>query len=140
MRAKKYLGQIERLDNDVNAMFEQLEELNAVATRITSRPNIVQVQETNRQDRLGDTVTKMIDLENKLLTTIGELIDFKRKVIQKVDGLENSDYILLLWLRYINFKTWAEIAETMGITPSWVHVLHRRALAEFEKALKGCGC
>jgi len=41
-----------------------------------------------------------------------------------------------LTYRYINGKTWEEIAVEMHYTYKWVHVLHGQALAEFENVLR----
>ena len=54
---------------------------------------------------------------------------------EKIDALKNPDYRLLLTLRYINGKTWEQIAEDMDYTPFHVmHRMHPKALEYFQNA------
>ena len=135
MNAKQYLRQVRRLDNIVNAKLEQVEVLRAMATRITSQPSVDGVQVSGNRDKTGDVIAKIIDLERDINETVDRLIDLKREVITNIDSVPTDDYRLLLTLRYLNFKTWEQIAVDMCYTYKWVHVLHGRALEEFEKVL-----
>lgn len=72
-------------------------------------------------------------MENTLAKEIEELVHLQKSISSKIENLGNEEYSLLLTLRYLNFKTWEEIAEVMGYTYQWVHVMHKRALKEFEQ-------
>ena len=43
--------------------------------------------------------------------------------------LDNADYRAILHLRYLNFKTWDEIADTLHFSNVWIFHLHKRALS-----------
>ena len=47
---------------------------------------------------------------------------------------DNTEKLILKY-RYIEFLTWEEIAVKLGFTFQWVHVLHKKALNNFEKVL-----
>ena len=75
-------------------------------------------------------------MENTLAEEIEELVHLQRNISSKIESLENGDYSLLLTLRYMNFNTWEEVAEEMGFTFQWVHVIHKRALKAFEPLIQ----
>lgn len=133
MNAKQYLRQVRRLDNRVNAKLEQVEVLRAMITRMTANLTTDKVQESNIPDKISTLICKIVDLEKEIINDINKLIDLKTKVMRKIDSIQNDDYRLLLTLRYLNFKTWEQIAVEMKFTFQWVHELHKRALIEFEK-------
>ncbi len=133
MTAKQYLRQIKRLDDLIDAKLEEMQALKTLATKVTSTPKLAVVQASGSQDKTGDIVSKIIDLEHAIGTTVDNLMDLKADVMIMFDQVENEDHRLLLWLRYINQKTWEQIAIGMGYTYKWVHTLHGRALNDFEE-------
>lgn len=135
MNVKQYLRQIWRLDNIINAKLDQVTELRSLAEKITSQPRHDATQVVGGSDRISDIVSKIVDLETEINKSIDELIDLKQEIMALIDSMPNDDYKLLLTLRYLNYKTWEEIAVEMNYTYRWIHVLHGRALAEFEKIL-----
>lgn len=133
MNAKQYLRQVRRLDNIVNAKLEQVEMLRAMTTRMTANLTTDKVQESNIPDKISTLICKIVDLEKEITNDIDKLIDLKIEIMRKIDSIQNDNYRLLLTLRYLNFKSWEQIAVEMGFTFQWVHELHKRALIEFEK-------
>ncbi len=131
MTAKQYLRQVRRLDDIVNAKLEQVTELRSLATKMTSTPRLDAVQSSGEQDKISAVVAKIVDLEHDINRTVDELIDLKAEAIVMIDSIPNDDYRLLLTLRYLNFKTWEQIAVDMNYSYQWVHVLHSRALINF---------
>ena len=133
MTAKQYLRQVKRLDNIINAKLEQIEKLRAMSiniSRVMSPDNIRSQENRSKTEKI---IVKIIDLEREVTNDIDRLVDLKREIMQKIDAMEDDNYKVLLTLRYLNFKTWEEIAVEMDYTFQWVHQLHKRALIEFEK-------
>ena len=137
MNAKQYLRQLRRLDHIVQSKLDQVESLRSLAQKITHVPKNIQVQESTPQDKMLEIMPKIVDLENEINRDIDNLLDLKVKIKKQIDVIDNDDYKLLLMLRYVNFKTWEEIAVEMGYTYQWVHVLHSRALIYFEEKVQG---
>lgn len=133
MNVKQYLRQVWRLDNTVNAKLEQLEALRSMTTKITGTLTDNRVQESLSSDKIPKLICKIIELDKEITTDIDRLVDLKAEVMRKIDNIPDEDYRLLLTLRYLNFKTWEYIAVEMNYTYKWVHELHKRALAEFDK-------
>src|SRR5690606_13440262 len=125
---KQYLRRLKQLNNIVQSKLDEIETLTSLAQRMTNVSKNVLVQKSTPQDKLSELISKIIDLKNELKKDVDNLLDLKLDIIQKINDIENNDYKLLLTLRYLNFKTWEEIAVEMGYTYQWVHVLHGRAL------------
>ena len=133
MTAKQYLRQVKRLDNIINAKLEQIEKLRAMSINISRVMSTDNIRSQENRSKIEKILVKIIDLEREVTTDIDRLVDLKREIMQKIDAMEDNNYKVLLTLRYLNFKTWEEIAVEMDYTFQWVHQLHKRALIEFEK-------
>lgn len=137
MKAKHYLRQVRRVDDLVRIKFEQIEILESIATKVTTDLTSEKVQNSSEQDKMSNIVAKIIDLKNELANDIERLLTLQKEVRVEIDGIENQDYRLLLSLRYLSFRTWEEIAVEMGYSYQWIHIIHRKALQEFETAFGG---
>ncbi len=140
MNAKQYLRQLRRLDHIVQSKLNQVESLRSLAEKITHVPKDISVQESTSQDKMLEIIPKIVDLQKELETDINNLLDLKLKITHQINNIDNDDYKLLLMLRYLNFKTWEEIAVEMGYTYQWVHVLHSRALIYFQEKVQVLDC
>ena len=131
MRAKEYLNQIRFLDKEIQSLLEQVSKLRSslerCTTRITDEP-----RKTNTGDSLPDTVSKIIELENKIDGLADKQIDLKGHIISKISCMESSLYRTILIHRYINFKKWEEIARTLHYSRAQINRLHAVALKEFD--------
>lgn len=136
LNAKQYLRQLRRLNNIVQSKLDQVETLKSLAQKITYVPKNIKVQESIPEDKMTEIISKIVDLQKELETDINNLLDLKLKITHQINSLDNDDYKLLLMLRYLNFKTWEEIAVEMGYTYQWIHVLHGRALKYFERSMR----
>lgn len=132
---KQQLRKIKQLDNIVQSKLDEIETLNSLAQRMTNVSKNILVQKSTPQDKLSELIPRIIDLKNELKNDVDNLLNLKLDIMEKINNIENNDYKLLLTLRYLNFKTWEEIAVEMGYTYQWVHVLHSRALIYLSKRL-----
>ena len=135
MNATQYLRRIRFLDKTISAKLEQIETLHAQATKTTSVLSDMP-RSGGEQDGLAKTIAKIVDLKKGLRDEIEEYIELKEEAIKLIDSMSDGRHRLVLTYRYINGKTWEEIAVEMHYTYQWVHRLHGQALIEFEKVLK----
>lgn len=135
MTAKNYLRKIRHLDKTVSAKLEQIEILHAQVTKTTSTLSDMP-KGGGEQDKLAGTIAKIVDLKKGLHEEIRDYISLKAEAIRLIDSMSDDRHRLVLTYRYINGKTWEEIAVAMHYTYKWVHVLHGLALVEFENVLK----
>ena len=77
-------------------------------------------------------IGRIIGLEAEINAEIDRFVDEKHKIINQIQGLKNSDYISLLFKRYVEFKKFETIAVEMNFTYQYVLNMHGYALKEFE--------
>ncbi len=128
MTTKEYLGQAYRLDQRINSKLEQVMSLRELATKATSTLSEVAPSGTRNVHRMEDIIVKIVDLENEINRDIDNLVDLKREMVSVIKAVADPEYQTLLELRYLCFKTWEQIAVSMGYDLRYIHKLHNRAL------------
>lgn len=133
---KQYLQQIRLYDFCINAKLEERSRLKAMVTKIT--PTIKQdaVSGGGNQDKMAETMAKLIDLEAEIDRAVDRYIDARNAVTGTIDKVTDARLHKVLSKRYVEFKTWEQIACEMGKSYQWVCKLHGIALQAVEKILK----
>lgn len=139
MTAKTYLKQIRTLDIKIFEGMEELEQLRALATKVTATLNGETVSGTKNPDKMTDVIAKIIKLQEDLNRDVDKYVDIKREANELLSMVENPTHYKILHSRYVLYKTWEQIACEIGFTYQWVCQLHGVALLEFEKILKNSG-
>lgn len=137
MTAKEYLSRVYWLNRIINNKLEQKEELEAMAERTTV---------TITQDRviggvgttspMEDATVKLIDLSHEINDDIDELIDLKKEIQETINKVGDYRHKVILEMRYINNKGWADIANTIGYDTRYTMKLHKVALNKIDGILK----
>lgn len=132
MGAKEWLERGWKLNDEIDALLEARCKAAELALRATaSWAEKVQTSPGNASEEHN---INLAYLSRKIDEKIDELYLVKTEILTAVGMVENSAYRTLLIERYINFKTWEEIAERMGRSAYWTRTrLHDDALAEIEK-------
>lgn len=136
MKAKNYLLEIRKLDRKINNKQIELDALRALVTSITPTLKEINVQSNGSQDRLGDTMVKIIDLQNEINREIDRYVDRKLEAIRLINKLEDDISANILIRRYVNYEPWEKIAEALHYTRQGINKKHGYALLEFEKCLQ----
>ena len=134
--AKQFLRDIRDMDAEVEAKFEQIEELRALATKRTSTLSQTGGVQTSKTSDFGDIVSKIADMTSSLDGSIKDLLERKSSALCIIEQLNDCRYKTVLYKYYFNRKTWEQIAVDMHYTYQWVHVLHGRALKAFADAFE----
>jgi seryl-tRNA synthetase len=138
MNAKDFLSQAFHLDCRINAKLEQIETLNALATKVTAPAVNDMPGSPNRNiHQMEDVIIKVMEMRGELKDAAKELLELKQEIMEMIGRVENVDQRTLLELRYLCFKTWEDIAVDMNFGTRYIHILHGKALAEVEELLKG---
>ena len=134
MDAKQFLRQVRYLDDLINTKLDQIQEIKSLAEKVTSAlsPDGTSPQSSVLQDKIGDLVSRIIDLQIEIETAARKMIDLKTEAMRIIDIMPTPECRLLLQLRYLNGLTWERIAVDMNYSYRNVHYLHSRALQEFE--------
>lgn len=126
--AREFLGEAYRIDIRIRSKIELLDYLNDLSTKCTATFSDMPRSPNRGNSRFEDTVVKIIDLEHQIDDEIDRLVDVKRKIIEVISLVPNYEQQTLLELRYLNFKTWEQIAVDMNYGIDNIYKLHRKAL------------
>lgn len=134
MKAKEYLQQLQRLDTVIN---QKIKELGDLRLKSQSAGSIDYSKERVQTSPSGDApfvkpICRIIDLEAEINAEIDRFVDEKHKIINQIQGLKNSDYISLLFKRYVEFKSLERICVEMNFSYDYIKHLHGYALKDFE--------
>ncbi|MCK9479283.1 MAG: DUF1492 domain-containing protein [Firmicutes bacterium] len=133
MNAKKYLGQAYLINMDIASRLEQLEQLRSLAQRVTTVIGDVKVQTTRQKSPIENTIIKIMQAEDELNAVIDKLVETKENIRKMILKINNSDYRIVLELRYLCFNSWEKIAIKLNLSCNGVYQKHFRALQKFNK-------
>lgn len=137
--AKAYLRKIELLDAHINNKLNDLHALKTLVTKITATISPVVVSGSGSQDRLGDAVARIVDLQEEINQKIDRFVDMKREISAVLEKVTDADQVKVLHKRYFEYKPWERIACEMNCTFRNVCYIHGKALQAVEAILEGEG-
>lgn len=132
-QAKKFFQEIRNIDKQIDVKCEQLEQLKALATKVTATMSDISAKPSGVSRSMENSVDKIIMLQNELNADINRFIDLKREANGIIRQIQNEKYRRVLESRYLLGKTWESIAVDMDMTYQGVCYLHGGALQEAEK-------
>lgn len=135
--AKAYLRKIELADVHINNKLNDLHKLRSMVTKITSTISEVAVTGSGGQDKLGDAVAKIVDLQEEINRKIDSYVDLKREVSAVLEQIQDPDQVKVLHKRYFEYKPWEMIACEMNYSYRNVCYIHGKALQAVEALLEG---
>ena len=134
--AKEYLEKIKWYDVLIDSKMEELNHLNGMATRITPAMNAAGGGGSGHQDKLSDTIARIVDLQAEINRDVDAFVDRKREAAAMLARLTKSEYYQVLHKRYVLYQGFEQIATEMKYTYRGVCYVHGRALQAFDKVLK----
>lgn len=133
MTTKQYLSQIERMDKSIQNKLSEIYQLKTLATNITVATDNERVQTSGGKDRVGGIVSKFVDAENESKKIIDEYIEKRKRIINQIDSMPQTNHYQVLFSKYVKYKTLDQIAEEMNYSWRQVARIHGSALSEFGK-------
>ena len=135
--AKAYLKKIELLDAHINNKLNDLHTLRSLVTKITATISPVVVSGSGNQDKLGDAIAKIVDLQDEINQKIDKYVDLKREISALLEQIQDPDQVKVLHKRYFEYKPWEQIACEMNYSYRNVCYIHGKALQAFEALMEG---
>lgn len=126
--AKTYLQKIRLYDVQIDNKLEELARLRAMSTKVTSTLSGDVVSGSRSQDKLGNTVAKIMALEADVNRRVDALCDLKQTAMEIIDRLQNPNHIEVLHKRYFQYKSLEQISVDMGYSYRNVCYIHGKAL------------
>lgn len=136
--AKEFLSQVELCDIHIGNKLDELQHLKDMVLKITSAwKDDVTSGGSGNQDKMGDAVSKIIDMENEINSAVDNYVDKKKEVSAMLERIQDPDQVSVLYKRYFQYMTWEQIACDMHMTYRNVCYIHGKALQVVEELLKG---
>lgn len=110
MDAKTFLRQVILCDKHINSKLEQIAQLRALATKITSDWKEDVVSGCGLQDKISSAVAKIVDLEEELNNDIDKFVGRKKVISLIIERVQDPDQVDILYRRYFKFETLEQIA------------------------------
>lgn len=129
MNKKEALKNAHFVYQRVNAKRERLERLRTLAESCTQTISDMP-KGTATGDKLANTVIQIVEMCESLSEDIAEELALYEQNEKTIAGISSSLGRTIFELRYLNFKTWQEIANTVGYERSYVAKIHDRILKE----------
>ena len=134
--AKKYLMQVERYDNMIGLKIEEMDRLKALITKITASWKQDVVSTSGSQDKLGDAIAKIVDLQTEINDAIDSYVDRKKEVSSIIEKIENPNQFAVLSKKYLLYESLEQIAVEMHMSYRNVCYIHGEALLAVNELLK----
>lgn len=134
-QAKVYLNQLRILDSKIQRRQQEVDELKQAAMSLGSvglDPDKVRTDSPD-PDPLASRIVNYVKMENEINEMIDEFIDLKHTIIGQIQMLEDANCMDVLWKRYVDRKTFVQIAEEMHYDISTIFRIHGRALQMFNE-------
>lgn len=127
MNPKEYLMQYRDAMRRTQAITEHLVELRAVCDRLRT--------EDGERVELDKAVGDLVDAEHEASVEIGKLTALEADITKTICKVREP-YSTLLYERYINGKTWEQVAVTMNYSYRHTTKLHGAALRILKDVLE----
>lgn len=132
-RAKDYFSQIRKTDRLIQRLTDTVNTLRSSLTSQNYELKPDKVQTSGAKDTLGETIVKIMSLEEDINARINELVDMKREAFTMINRIPDLDQQNILIGRYIQLKKWENIALELNFSIQWVYELHGKGLLAFSQ-------
>ena len=134
LSAREYLKQLQEFDTNINQDLERLDDMKTSACSTGSIDySAERVQTSPSGDSLCKAVTNYVALNDEINAEIDRFADAKKQIIKQIRGLHHVRYSQMLFKVYVQFKSIKVVADEMCISYQYARVIHKKALAMFEK-------
>ena len=133
--AKTWLQKIKLCDTKINIKLDELKQLKDMTLKVTPSMEGEVVSGSCNQDRLGNAVAKIVDLQREIDESIDTFVELKRFFMWIIDRLNDANQASVLYKRYFQYMTFEQIACDMGYGYRNVCYIHGRALQAVEKLI-----
>ena len=134
--AKEYLDRIKMMDAIVDSKLEELAMLKSMVKRITPVMNTTGGGASGNQDKMSETIAKIVDLQEEINRDVDMVVNLKKDANELLAKIKRPEYYQVLHKRYVLFKSFEQIAMEMKYSYRGICYVHGRALQAFGKVLE----
>lgn len=134
MTAKEYLSKAAVLRRRIKQVETRIEEIRTeVASPKAIRYDKDMIQSSPSGDALANYVIRLDAEEQKLIRLKEQYLDMYEEIRQRLIAVNPDIYSDVLYMRYLEEKPLAKIAEELSYSYEWTCRLHGRALLAFSR-------
>ena len=130
--AKRELLPIKEMEKDIRSVEEEIERLMAVATKMTTSYDGINVQGTP-SNKMEEAVVKMENYRAKLSSLMLRHLDYKNQCLNKVEQIQPKSLQKILIYYYFQDCTLEQTAEKIDRSYQWTYEMYKTALEEYSK-------
>lgn len=138
MSIKEFFEQALNLNDLIKENERELERLRELSVSVSS-PDLTNenVQSSKQNDRIGSTVSLIVDLEAEIYKENERYLQIKKEIRCMINTLNNYKLKLILQKRYLESKKWELIRKELSVSDiRYLFRLHSKALKEIAKKNK----
>lgn len=130
MNVKQYLKKAYKLNELIQCNKQELDDLRELASSVPGIDYAKDRVQTSPSSDAGFTniVYKIIELENAINADIERMLSLKLEIRNVISNVQDNEERLILHKRYLNFETWEEICDSLGLSLRTVQRIHTSAL------------
>ncbi len=128
----KYLKRYITLDREIDRKLKEVDCWRAKLSRLTPVYSSQPKGGGTIYSRTEEIIIKIADMEEAINADIDKLIDLKQKIERVIESVPDDKERLLLKYRYLDGRTFEEIAVQMHYSWRQIHRLHSRALTNIK--------
>lgn len=132
MEARSYLNQAYILQRKMENTREELTKVEGLLLQGVSFEEKLGSGDNNKNERV---IFRLLELKDKLMFQLDEFISSITEIAETINQLEDGNEITVLHKRYIQFKTFAQIAEEMNYSTRQTYRIHDNAVADVQRLL-----
>ena len=123
---KEWLGQYRLAGMEIKRLEDERDVWRSRAEKVT--PSFCLVPGGGGTNRIETAAERLEAIQSKLDAAIAVQAGLRDAIEAAIGAVEDPRLRYLLERRYIDGKTWEQVAEDMGITYQWACILHGKAL------------
>ena len=145
MNARDFLNQLKRMEEAIKDKLEEIAQLKSIALVVTAVSNNViiegekhsvdRVQSSGSQQKMADAVCKYVDLEKEVDADIDRMVEKRDEVLAVINKLDKPVQCAVLRKKYVQFKSFKQIAEDLHYSYQYILESHSQALKNVQKIL-----
>lgn len=132
MEARSYLNQAYVLQRKMENTREELTKVEGLLLQGVSFEEKLGSGDNNKNERV---IFRLLELKDKLMFQLDEFISSITEIAETINQLEDGNEITVLHKRYIQFKTFAQIADEMNYSTRQTYRIHDNAIADVQRLL-----
>lgn len=132
MTVKEYLMQIRKIDYQIKAKQQQIEEIRSKLLPGLNYESDGSVNSSVNTKHNEQLILRIVELEDEINEDLSSLVRRKQEIMSTIDQLEDSRQIAVLYKRYVECKGWNTIAKETGYSKAQVYRIHNDGIGKIK--------